>query len=134
MTELVVLRKKRVSGAWHSSRTVKGTELRETASLLSYIARESKNPEYRLNPVLKRLPARQREIVKLRFGIGYEPHTLSECGLIFEITRERVRQVQNVALSVIHVLFQQKLKDVAGKGWGQNGRCYMTTRRVESAA
>ncbi len=45
------------------------------------------------------LPAREREIVELRFGMsGKPPMTLEEIGETFAISRERVRQLQNVAL------------------------------------
>ena len=40
------------------------------------------------------------EIIRLRFGLnGDKPLTLEEVGELFEITRERVRQLQNMALS-----------------------------------
>lgn len=46
------------------------------------------------------LPERERRIVELRFGLAGEvPMTLEEIGEEFEISRERVRQLQNVALS-----------------------------------
>ncbi len=45
------------------------------------------------------LPGREREIVELRFGLtGKPPMTLEEIGKEFDISRERVRQLQNVAL------------------------------------
>ncbi|HBE90954.1 MAG: hypothetical protein A3E37_01665 [Candidatus Andersenbacteria bacterium RIFCSPHIGHO2_12_FULL_46_9] len=47
------------------------------------------------------LPPRERKILELRFGLGNKirPYTLEEIGLEFGISRERVRQLQNVALS-----------------------------------
>ena len=43
---------------------------------------------------LKRLTFREREIIKLRYGIpNGETYTLEEIGRIFKVTRERVRQV-----------------------------------------
>ena len=48
----------------------------------------------RLGNIFSTLTQREREIVKLRFGIGYpEPATLGEIGVIFSVTRERVRQL-----------------------------------------
>ncbi|MEX2055259.1 MAG: RNA polymerase sigma factor RpoD/SigA [Candidatus Andersenbacteria bacterium] len=45
------------------------------------------------------LPAREKKIVELRFGLGDdEPHTLEDIGQEFGISRERVRQLQNSAL------------------------------------
>lgn len=49
--------------------------------------------------VVATLPAREREIVERRFGLtGRPPMTLEEIGSEFSISRERVRQLQNVAL------------------------------------
>jgi len=46
------------------------------------------------------LPPRERKILELRFGLGEQhPYTLEEIGREFSISRERVRQLQNVALS-----------------------------------
>lgn len=46
------------------------------------------------------LPPRERKILELRFGLGQKrPYTLEEIGEEFGISRERVRQLQNVALS-----------------------------------
>lgn len=48
---------------------------------------------------LGQLTARERDILKLRFGLGNDgPQTLEDIGRHFSITRERVRQIQNKAL------------------------------------
>jgi len=53
----------------------------------------------KLEAILKTLPFREREIVKLRFGIGAGYScTLEEVGKIFKVTRERVRQIEEKAL------------------------------------
>ncbi len=45
------------------------------------------------------LPPRERKILAMRFGLDeQQPHTLEEIGYEFGISRERVRQLQNVAL------------------------------------
>jgi len=50
--------------------------------------------------VLARLPAREREILTLRFGLDRgEPRTLEEVGQHFNLTRERIRQLQARAMS-----------------------------------
>ena len=52
-----------------------------------------------INNVLDSLDPRESEIIRLRFGIGgSRPKTLEEVGQHFNITRERVRQLQNMAL------------------------------------
>jgi len=49
--------------------------------------------------VLKSLTYREREIIKLRYGLGdgYS-YTLEETGRIFKVTRERIRQIESKAL------------------------------------
>jgi RNA polymerase primary sigma factor len=55
-----------------------------------------------LNAVLDQLPARERQIIELRFGLldGYA-RTLHEIGGIIGLTRERVRQVEQLAITHI---------------------------------
>ncbi|MDR3111228.1 MAG: sigma-70 family RNA polymerase sigma factor [Planctomycetaceae bacterium] len=49
----------------------------------------------RINEVLTCLSDREQEIVKMRYGLGdHKPHTLEEIGEHFNITRERVRQLE----------------------------------------
>jgi RNA polymerase primary sigma factor len=53
----------------------------------------------RIDMVLKTLSYREREIIKLRYGIGDGyTYTLEEVGRIFKVTRERVRQVEAKAI------------------------------------
>lgn len=53
-----------------------------------------------LNQMIDNLDQREASIIKLRFGLdGDSPLTLEEVGQKFGITRERVRQLQNIALS-----------------------------------
>ncbi|MDP7205574.1 MAG: sigma-70 family RNA polymerase sigma factor [Pirellulaceae bacterium] len=53
----------------------------------------------RINAVLKTLSYREREIIKLRYGLGdgYS-YTLEEVGHIFKVTRERIRQIEAKAV------------------------------------
>lgn len=52
-----------------------------------------------LTRTLKELTPRERRIIELRFGLGDEaPLTLEEIGSLLNITRERVRQIQNKAI------------------------------------
>ena len=49
----------------------------------------------KINHVLKSLTYREREIIKLRYGLGDGyTYTLEEVGRIFKVTRERVRQIE----------------------------------------
>lgn len=52
-----------------------------------------------LEGLLNDLPTREAHILCLRYGLeGYEPHTLTELGKIFHLSRERVRQIEKNAL------------------------------------
>ena len=46
------------------------------------------------------LTSREEKIICMRFGMGgHKPHTLEETGKVFGITRERIRQIEAIALS-----------------------------------
>ena len=48
-----------------------------------------------LNRVLSTLTHRERKIIERRFGLkGEQPHTLDEVGQTFDLTRERIRQIE----------------------------------------
>jgi RNA polymerase primary sigma factor len=53
----------------------------------------------KIEHVLRSLTYREREIIKLRYGLGdgYS-YTLEETGRIFKVTRERIRQIESKAL------------------------------------
>ncbi|MBI1347538.1 sigma-70 family RNA polymerase sigma factor [bacterium] len=53
----------------------------------------------KIDHVLRSLTYREREIIKLRYGLGdgYS-YTLEETGRIFKVTRERIRQIESKAL------------------------------------
>jgi len=65
----------------------------------------------RIADVLKTLTYREREILKLRYGIGDGyTYTLEEVGRIFKVTRERVRQVESKAIRKLqHPVRQRRL-------------------------
>ena len=53
----------------------------------------------KIEAVLKTLTYREREIIKLRYGLGDGyTYTLEEVGRIFKVTRERVRQIEAKAV------------------------------------
>lgn len=47
-----------------------------------------------LEKILRSLSSREEIVIRKRFGIGENPHTLEEVSRVLEITRERVRQIQ----------------------------------------
>ena len=53
----------------------------------------------KIDEALSALTARERDVLKMRFGLddGY-PHTLEEVGRHFQVTRERIRQIEAKAL------------------------------------
>jgi RNA polymerase primary sigma factor len=62
--------------------------------------------------VLESLTERETKVLKLRFGIGDgRDHTLEEVGQQFEVTRERIRQIEAKALRKLrHPTRSKKLK------------------------
>jgi RNA polymerase primary sigma factor len=66
----------------------------------------------RIEAVLRTLSYREREIIKLRYGIGDGyTYTLEEVGRIFKVTRERVRQVEAKAIRKLqHPVRARKLE------------------------
>jgi RNA polymerase primary sigma factor len=61
--------------------------------------------------LLETLNPRERKIISQRFGLdGGEPKTLEDVGKEFGITRERIRQLQNIALAKLRHALSQKEK------------------------
>ncbi|MEN6364054.1 MAG: RNA polymerase sigma factor RpoD [Rectinema sp.] len=66
-----------------------------------------------IRTVLSTLPPREQEVLRMRFGLddGYSL-TLEEVGLYFNVTRERIRQIEAKALKKLrHFKRSQKLRD-----------------------
>jgi RNA polymerase primary sigma factor len=62
-----------------------------------------------LSTLLGMLDEREADIIRLRYGLNGEPErTLEEVGERFNITRERVRQLQNLALSKMRRTFKER--------------------------
>ena len=68
-----------------------------------------------VDTVLNRLNARESEVIRLYFGLSYEPPlTLDQIGVRFKITRERVRQIKELALGKLrHPRFYSRLRAYA---------------------
>ncbi|MBM83042.1 MAG: RNA polymerase sigma factor RpoD [Planctomycetaceae bacterium] len=66
----------------------------------------------KIDSVLKTLTYREREIIKLRYGLGDGyTYTLEEVGRIFKVTRERVRQIEAKAVRKLqHPVRSHQLK------------------------
>jgi RNA polymerase primary sigma factor len=68
-----------------------------------------------LREVLETLSHRERRVLELRYGLdGEQPRTLDEVGRAFNVTRERIRQIENQSLKKLRALaLTDSLKDVA---------------------
>ncbi len=62
---------------------------------------------------LSTLPQREREVIEMRFGLsGDRPSTLEEVGRAFDVTRERIRQIESHTLKKLESLPEsQRLRD-----------------------
>ena len=62
---------------------------------------------------LRALPEREREVIEMRFGLtGARPFTLEEVGRAFNVTRERIRQIENHTLKKLESLPEaQRLRE-----------------------
>ncbi|GAA5495633.1 RNA polymerase primary sigma factor [Rubritalea squalenifaciens DSM 18772] len=73
------------------------------------LALQSKNMHSQLDGLLDVLDEREQRIIDARFGLGgQKPMTLEEVGLEFGVTRERIRQLQNVALAKMRKSLRKK--------------------------
>jgi RNA polymerase primary sigma factor len=68
-----------------------------------------------LQKILGTLSPRERLVLELRYGLnGERPRTLDEVGRAFNVTRERIRQIENQTLKKLRALADaQKLREVA---------------------
>ena len=88
----------------------------DDAATTPYQQLEQKTMHQMLSDVLSTLDEREAGILRCRFGLdGSSEKTLDEVGKIFGVTRERVRQIQNVALAKMRVMIEdiekEKLKN-----------------------
>ena len=74
-----------------------------------------------LRRVVSALPERERRVIELRYGLdGARPRTLEEVGLLFGLTRERIRQIEGNALAKLGSLpeaeaLQDRPRSTAGR-------------------
>ncbi len=68
-----------------------------------------------LRRILSMLSQRERRVLEMRYGLnGERPRTLDEVGRTFNVTRERIRQIENQTLKKLRALADaQRLRDVA---------------------
>ncbi len=85
-----------------------------TAPLPDELAEETMRKES-LRAILCTLSHRERRVLELRYGLdGEQPRTLDEVGRTFNVTRERIRQIENQSLKKLRALADAaKLREVA---------------------
>ncbi len=68
-----------------------------------------------LRAILDSLSPRERAVLELRYGLdGQQPRTLDEVGRTFNVTRERIRQIEHQSLKKLRALAEaHNVKDVA---------------------
>ena len=68
-----------------------------------------------LRAILGALSERERRVLELRYGLdGQQPRTLDEVGRAFNVTRERIRQIEHQGLKKLRALADaQRVRDVA---------------------
>jgi RNA polymerase primary sigma factor len=86
----------------------------ETQPLPDEVAEETMRKET-LRSILDTLSHRERRVLELRYGLnGEQPRTLDEVGRTFNVTRERIRQIENQSLKKLRALAgATALRDVA---------------------
>jgi len=86
----------------------------ESMPLPDEVAEETMRNEA-LRSILDTLSHRERRVLELRYGLdGEQPRTLDEVGRTFNVTRERIRQIENQSLKKLRALAEAgKLANVA---------------------
>lgn len=74
--------------------------------LLLAISRE--HDQKKIFSMLSSLEERRRDMIKMRFGIGYEEHTLDEIGAKYGISKEGARQSINTTLRMLRRMFEKQ--------------------------
>jgi RNA polymerase primary sigma factor len=81
----------------------------DDAALTPFELLRDKTLRQEVRDILKELEPREAEILTLRFGLdGNKPKTLEEVGKKFKVTRERVRQIQNIALTKLRRVMEKQ--------------------------
>lgn len=89
-----------------------GDMIGDEAALTPYELLSDKNLRTAMADVLEVLDERELRILTMRFGLdGKKEMTLEEVGRRFRVTRERIRQLQNIALRKLKKALEKKDKD-----------------------
>ena len=90
-----------------------GDFLENQESVSPYEAVQNRELSNRVKKILCTLSEREEKIIRLRFGIGEKAeYTLEEIGKRFNVSRERIRQIEKKALNRLrHSSRRDKLKN-----------------------
>jgi RNA polymerase primary sigma factor len=92
-----------------------------------------KNMHNQLDGLLSGLDERERRIIDARFGLnGEEPKTLEMVGQEFAITRERIRQLQNIALKKLRRALQKREDPAPKPALGMTPNLKETKEKVKA--
>ncbi|HTS17081.1 MAG TPA: RNA polymerase sigma factor RpoD/SigA [Verrucomicrobiae bacterium] len=81
----------------------------DEAALTPFELLRDKTLRQEVRDILEELDSREAEILTLRFGLdGSKPKTLEDVGRKFRVTRERVRQIQNIALTKLRRIMEKQ--------------------------
>jgi RNA polymerase primary sigma factor len=81
----------------------------DEAALTPFELLRDKTLRQEVRDILEELDSREAEILNMRFGLdGNKPKTLEEVGKRFKVTRERVRQIQNIALMKLRRVMEKQ--------------------------
>jgi RNA polymerase primary sigma factor len=72
--------------------------IHDKKAIQPHAAAETANLSANTTIALATLTAREERVLRMRFGIGTKEHTLEEVGQAFNVTRERIRQIEAKAL------------------------------------
>jgi RNA polymerase primary sigma factor len=93
----------------HDDSTELGETVEDENAQTPFELLSDKNLRDELSDLFKVLDDRERKIIVQRFGLdGGKPKTLEQVGKKFGVTRERIRQVQNIALAKLRRALSKK--------------------------
>lgn len=88
----------------------------DTGAVTPDIIIEGAENMHRLRGLIKNLDAREERILIMRYGLdGNRPKTLEEVSRVIGRTRERVRQIQMIALKKLREMMENETFDIDGK-------------------
>jgi len=76
-----------------------------------YLELYKKELKIEINHILKTLDPVEENIIKMRFGIDVDRKTLREVGEMFDLSRERIRQIEKEAIKKLKRKAKQHLRD-----------------------